>query len=357
MTEPRAVHIHGHRIGAGSPTYVIAEMSANHGQDFNRAVDIVHAAKAAGADAIKLQTFTPDLHTLNHDSAHFRVGGGTLWDGRTLHDLYSEAYMPWEWQPRLQALANQIGIDLFSAPVDASSVDFLEGLDVPAYKIASFDLVDLELVRRAARTRRPLIMSTGMASLAEIAEAVSAASDAGATEIALLKCTSAYPAPPSEMNLRAIPYLAGMFGVPVGLSDHTTGIESAVAAVALGACIVEKHLTLSRELPGPDRAFSLEPAEFGQMVASIRTTEAALGSARYRLGAQEEASRSLRRSLFVVKDVRAGDILSAEHVRSIRPGHGLHPRHLHDVLGRRAARDVARGTPVTWDLLGGLGAS
>lgn len=352
MIATNAIHINGRRIGAGSPAYVIAEMSANHGQDFERAVAIVHAAKAAGADAIKLQTFTPDLHTLNHDSAHFRVGGGTLWDGRTLHDLYSEAYMPWDWQPKLQALAAEIGIDLFSAPVDASSVDFLETLNVPAYKIASFDIVDLALVRRAARTGRPLIMSTGMASLAEIGEAVAAASDAGAAEIALLKCTSAYPAPPSEMNLRAIPFLSEMFGLPVGLSDHTTGLVSAVAAVALGACIVEKHLTLSRELPGPDRAFSLEPAEFGEMVASIRTAEAALGSARYRLGADEQNARSLRRSLFIVKDVRAGETLSAEHVRSIRPGHGLHPRHLNDVLGRKAARDIERGAPVTWDLLG-----
>lgn len=357
MIEPRAIHIQGRRIGAGSPTYVIAEMSANHGQDFNRAVDIVHAAKAAGADAIKLQTFTPDLHTLNHDSEHFRVGGGTLWDGRTLHDLYAEAYMPWDWQPRLLELAGQIGLDLFSAPVDQSSVDFLERLNVPAYKIASFDIVDLALVRRAARTRRPLIMSTGMASLAEIAEAVSAATDAGATEMVLLKCTSAYPAPPSEMNLRAIPYMAEMFGVPVGLSDHTTGIESAVVAVALGACVIEKHLTLSRDLPGPDRAFSLEPHEFGRLVAAIRTTEAALGSARYRLGPQEQASRSLRRSLFIVQDVRAGEVLSADHVRSIRPGHGLHPRHLPDVLGRTAVHDIARGTPVSWDLLGGRAAS
>lgn len=352
MIESRAIHINGRRIGPGAPTYVIAEMSANHGQDFDRAVQIVHAAKAAGADAIKLQTFTPDLHTLNHDSEHFRVGGGTLWDGRTLHDLYTEAYMPWDWQPKLQAVAADIGIDLFSAPVDASSVDFLESLNVPAYKIASFDIVDLALVRRAARTGRALIMSTGMASLSEIGEAVAAATEDGATEIALLKCTSAYPAPPSQMNLRAIPFIEEMFGLPVGLSDHTTGIVSAVAAVALGACIVEKHMTLSRALPGPDSAFSLEPAEFGEMVTAIRTTEAALGSARWQLGPEEQNARSLRRSLFVVRDVHAGETLTADQVRSIRPGHGLHPRHLTDVLGRVAATDIAKGTPVTWDLLG-----
>lgn len=340
-------------IGAGHPAYVIAEMSANHNQNFDRAVEIVKAAKAAGADAVKLQTYSPDAHTIDSGNPAFTISGGTAWDGRTLYGLYGAAYMPWDWQPKLQVVAGELGLDLFSAPVDETSLRFLETMNVPAHKIASFELVDLPLVRRVAHTGKPVIMSTGMASLAEIDEAVRAFREAGGTQLALLKCTSAYPSPPEAMHLRTIPHLAEAFGVPAGLSDHTLGIAVPVAAVALGACIVEKHFTLSRAEPGPDSAFSLEPAEFKAMVEAIRTTEQALGTVSYRMTAKEEASRVFRRSLFVVKDVKAGELLTPDNVRSIRPGYGLPPKHWENVIGRHAACDIGRGTPLDWKLIGG----
>jgi pseudaminic acid synthase len=342
-------------IGPGNPTYIIAELSANHGQDFDQAVRLVHAATEAGADAVKLQTYTADTLTIRSDRPEFRVGGGTLWDGRTLYDLYAEAYTPWDWQPRLKRLADQIGIDLFSTPFDPSAVVFLEGMSVPAYKVASFELVDLPLIERIARTGKPMILSSGMATLAEIAEAVEAARRAGAAEIALLKCTSAYPAPPEEINLRTIAHLSEAFGVPVGLSDHTLGIAVPVAAVAVGASIVEKHFTLSRAVPGPDSAFSLEPDEFKAMVQAIRAAEKALGRVYYGLEKKEESSRVFRRSLFVVKDLRAGELFTEENVRSIRPGHGLPPKYLASVLGRAATADIPCGTPLSWNLVGGQG--
>jgi N-acetylneuraminate synthase len=345
--------INGRPVGPGCPVYVIAELSANHGQDYDQSVRLVRAAKEAGADAVKLQTYTPDTLTIRSDREYFRVGGGTLWDGRTLYDLYGEAHTPWDWQPRLKALANELGMDLFSTPFDATAVEFLEQMGVPAYKVASFELVDLTLIETVARTGKPLIMSTGMGTLAEIAEGVEAARRAGAREVALLKCNSAYPAPPEEMHLRTIPHLAEAFGVCVGLSDHTLGIAVPVAAVALGASIIEKHLTLSRDVPGPDSAFSLEPDEFRDMVAAVRVAEKAVGQVHYGVSKKDAASRAFRRSLFVVKDVRRGEALTAENVRSIRPGHGLPPKYLGEVLGRRAARDVAAGTPLSWELLGG----
>ncbi|HZW30746.1 MAG TPA: pseudaminic acid synthase [Isosphaeraceae bacterium] len=338
-------------IGPGRSVYVIAELSANHGQSFEQAVRLVRAAKEAGADAVKLQTYTADTITINSDRPEFRVGGGTLWDGRTLHDLYGEAYTPWEWQPKLKALADELGLDLFSTPFDPTAVEFLERMDVPAYKVASFELVDLPLIERIARTGKPMILSTGMATLAEIAEAVDAARRGGAVGLALLKCSSAYPAPPEAMNLRTIPHLAEAFGVPAGLSDHTLGIAVPVAAVALGACIIEKHFTLSRDEPGPDSAFSLEPAEFRAMVEGVHTAERALGAIHYGLSGQDEASRTFRRSLFVVEDVQAGEPFTERNVRSIRPGHGLPPKLLGEVLGRRAAQDLARGTPLHWGLI------
>jgi N-acetylneuraminate synthase len=330
---------------------VIAELSANHNQDFDQAVRIIQAAKEAGADAVKLQTYTPDTITIASDREYFRIGGGTLWDGRNLYSLYGEAYTPWEWQPKLKRVANDLGLDLFSSAFDDTAVDFLEKMGVPAHKLASFELVDIQLIQKMAATGKPLIMSTGMASLEEVDEAVQTARQAGASQIALLKCTSAYPAPPEEMNLRTIPELAQRFDVPVGLSDHTLGITAPVAAVAVGACIIEKHLTLSRSTPGPDSAFSLEPHEFRAMVEAVRTAEKALGEVHFGLSAKEQASRVFRRSLFVVQDMKKGESFTAANVRSIRPGNGLHTRHLPEVLGRKAARDIERGTPLEWDLV------
>jgi pseudaminic acid synthase len=338
-------------VGPDRPVYVIAEVSANHGQSFEQAARIVEAASQAGADAVKLQTYTADTLTIASDREYFRIRGGTLWDGRTLHDLYSEAYTPWEWQPKLKRVANDLGLELFSSPFDPSAVDFLEEMGVPAYKVASFELIDLPLIEKMARTGKPLIMSTGMATIEEIDEAMQTAKTAGASGIALLKCTSAYPTGPEQMNLRTIPEMARRFGVPVGLSDHSMDIAVPVAAVALGACIIEKHLTLSRDVKGPDSAFSLEPHEFKAMVDAVRTAERALGTIRFGPGDHEMASLAFRRSLFVVEDVKKGETFSAQNVRSIRPAHGLHTRNLSQVLGCKAARDIPRGTPLSWDLV------
>ncbi|MGA3348010.1 MAG: pseudaminic acid synthase [Candidatus Sulfotelmatobacter sp.] len=338
-------------IGANCPVYVVAEISANHNQNYEQAVRIVQAAEEAGADAVKLQTYTADTITITSDRQEFRVSGGTLWDGRTLHDLYGEASMPWEWQPPLQRLAKNLAMDCFSSAFDSTAVDFLEGMNVPAHKVASCELVDIPLIQKMARTGKPLIISTGMATVEEIEEAVQAAREAGAAQIALLKCTSAYPSPAEEMNLRTIPEMVRRFGVPVGLSDHTMGIAVPVAAVALGACIVEKHLTLSRSAPGPDSAFSLEPHEFKEMVDAIRVAEKALGEVHFGLSDKEKASRAYRRSLFAVEDIQQGEVFTDSNVRSIRPGNGLHPRHLTDVLGRSAARGIKRGTPLSWEFV------
>ena len=341
------------QIGASYPVYIIAELSANHNQDFQQAVKVIHAAKDSGADAIKLQTYTADTITIRSDRDLFRIKGGTLWDGATLHDLYGQAYTPWEWQPKLKQVANDLGMDLFSSAFDATAVDFLQGMDVPAHKVASFELVDLPLIKKMAATGKPLIISTGMATLEEITEAVNAAQGAGASQIALLKCTSAYPASPESMNLRTIPELSRRFGVPVGLSDHTMGVAVPVAAAALGACIIEKHLTLSRELKGPDSAFSLEPHEFQTMVEAVRAGQAALGTIKFGVNADDAKSRIFRRSLFIVKDVKQGERFTEENVRSIRPANGLHTRHLSEVLGKPAAHDIERGTPLSWDLVRG----
>jgi pseudaminic acid synthase len=347
----RHIEIGRRRVGAGEPVYCIAEVSANHNQNFETAVRIVQAAKDADADAVKLQTYTPDTITIQSKRECFQVGGGTIWDGRSLYDLYKEAYTPWEWQPKLKKIADDLGMQCFSSAFDASAVDFLESMNVPAHKVASFELVDLPLIQKMASTAKPLIMSTGMATIEEIEEAVTTARRAGATQIALLKCTSAYPAPADEMNLRTIPELGRRFDVPVGLSDHTMGIAVPVAAVSLGACIIEKHLTLSRTAGGPDSAFSLEPEEFKAMVGGVRTAEKALGSVHFGVSDREGRSRVFRRSLFVVRDLKKGEKFSSENVRSIRPGDGLHTRHLAEVLGKTAALDIAQGTPLSWDLV------
>jgi len=335
-------------VGPGFPAYIIAELSANHGQDFELAVRIIEAMKASGADAVKVQTYTPDTLTLNCRSDPFVIKGGTLWDGRTLHDLYKEAYMPWEWQPKLKAIAQDLGMDFFSTPFDTTSVDFLEQIGVPCYKIASFELVDLPLIRKVAATGRPIIMSTGMATLAEIDEAVQAARAAGCEQLALLKCNSGYPAPPMDMNLRTIPHLSDAFDVPVGLSDHTLDLAVPVAAVSLGACIIEKHFTLDRSLPGPDSAFSLAPSDFKAMVSSVRIAEQALGKVNYSPTTKEHASRALRKSLFAAEDIREGEPFTALNVRCVRPGNGLHPRHMHEVLTAIARSPIKRGTPLHW---------
>lgn len=345
------MHIGSTPVGGEHPAYIIAEMSANHRGDIAVARELVTAIAATGANAVKVQTFTADTITIDHEGEPFRIDAGTVWDGRTLHDLYAEAAMPWDWQRELNDLAQQHGLTFFSSPFDPKAVQFLESLDVPAYKIASAELVDVGLIQKVAATGKPIILSTGMATLDEIEEAVAAARAGGATEIALLKCTSAYPAPAAEMNLATIPDMRQRFGVPVGLSDHTVGIGVAIAAVTLGASIIEKHVTLRREDGGPDSGFSLEPDEFREMVEMIRLAEAARGTVSYVPTAHEVASRALRRSLFVVADVRAGDVLTEENVRSIRPGHGLHTRHLPEVLGRRASRDLKRGEPLAWDLI------
>jgi pseudaminic acid synthase len=338
-------------IGSGQPAYVVAEVSANHRQDFEEAVKIIRVAKDSGADAVKLQTYTADTMTIASAEKEFRVSGGTPWDGHTLHDLYTEAFTPWEWQPRLKQVANDLGLDLFSTPFDASAVDFLERMSVPCHKLASFELVDIPLIQKIARTGKPLIISTGMASLQEIEEAVLAARQAGAVQIALLKCTSAYPAPPEGMNLRTIPELSRRFDVPVGLSDHTMDLVVPVVAVALGACIIEKHITLSRSAPGPDSAFSLEPREFKAMVDAVRTAEKALGQVHFGLSETEKSSQVFRRSLYVVREMKAGEVFTTENIRSIRPGYGLHTRYLSDVVGCHASRDIAIGTALGWDMV------
>jgi N-acetylneuraminate synthase len=335
-------------IGSDQPVFIIAELSANHGQNFEQAVRIVEAAHEAGADAVKLQTYTADTLTIDSDREYFRIGEGTSWEGRNLYDLYREAYTPWEWQPKLKDAAESLGMELFSTPFDATAVDFLEAMNVPAHKVASFEVVDLPLLRRIGRTGKPVIMSTGMSSEVEIAEAVAALRGAGCHDLVLLKCTSAYPASPSSMNLRTLTDMAARFETPVGLSDHTLDIAVPVTAVALGACVIEKHLTLSRTDGGPDSGFSLEPHEFRAMVEAVRTAEEALGEARYGGAQQEDACRKFRRSLFIVHDVELGETLTEQHVRSIRPGDGLAPKHLDEILGRRASERLTRGTPLQW---------
>jgi pseudaminic acid synthase len=338
-------------MGPEFDSYIIAEMSANHGQSFEAALELVRAAKQAGADAIKLQTYTPETITIDSRRPEFLIGKGTLWEGRNLYELYAEAYTPWEWQPKLKLEAEKLGMDCFSTPFDETAVDFLEEMNVPAYKIASFELVDTQLLKKVAATGKPVLMSTGMATLAEIDEAVRTLREAGCAQIALLKCTSAYPSLPEDMNLRTIPHLAEAFNLPVGLSDHTLGISVPVAAVALGACIIEKHLTLRRSDGGPDAAFSLEPDEFRAMVEAVRVTEKALGKVSYEVSEKEQASRVFRRSLFVVKDLKAGDEFTIENIRSIRPGHGLPTKYLPVFLQKKAAVAIPRGTPLGWDHL------
>lgn len=343
MTLPFAIA--GRPIGSGRSPFLVAELSANHNGDLGRALALIEAAKRAGADAVKLQTYTADSITIDADSPGFRIEHG-LWAGETLHALYDRAHTPRAWHEALFARGRELGIPVFSAPFDEEAVEFLEGLDCPAYKIASFELVDLPLIAKAAATGKPLILSTGMADLAEIAEAVETARAAGASSIALLHCVSGYPTPAEESNLRTLPHLAEAFGVVVGLSDHTLGTTVAVAATALGAAIVEKHLTLRRDDGGPDAAFSLEPDEFAAMAEACRTAWAALGRVDYGRKPSERGNLVFRRSLYVVADIEKGETFTPRNVRSIRPGHGLPPKFLPLVLGRRARVRLRRGTPL-----------
>jgi pseudaminic acid synthase len=333
-------------IGSGHSTYIVAELSANHNQRYEDAVRLVTVAKQVGADAVKLQTYTPDTLTIDCKNEYFKVKG-TIWKDKYLYELYSKAYMPWEWQPKLKKLANSLGMDLFSTPFDKSSVDFLEEMGVPAYKIASFELVDIPLIEYVNTKNKPIIMSTGMATFDEIGEAVMAVT----SPLILLKCVSSYPAKPEEMNLRTIPEMSSTFGCPVGLSDHTLSIEVPIVAVSLGACMIEKHLTISRDNDSPDNQFSLEPDEFKEMVDAVRITEKALGRVSYDISEQEAKTRVFRRSLFVVEDIKKGDFFAAYNVRSIRPGHGLPPRAIEAVLGKHATQDIKRGTPLNWGMI------
>jgi N-acetylneuraminate synthase len=346
-----AIAIAGRPIGPAHPPYVIAEMSGNHNGDIGRALSLIEAAKAAGADAVKLQTYTADTITIDHDGPGFVIEGG-LWHGRKLHELYQEAHTPWAWHPRLFEHAAEVGITIFSSPFDPTAVDFLESLGAPAYKVASFEIVDTPLVARMAATGKPLIISTGLASVEDVADAVAAARGAGDGGLVLLHCTSGYPTPPSQMHLRTMADLAARHDALVGLSDHSMGTAVAVAAVALGACVVEKHFTLARADGGPDAAFSLEPEELAALARDCRQAWEALGDVRYEEVEAEAASRDHRRSLYVVADVRRGEVLTPQNVRSIRPGHGLPPKHLAAVLGRPAARDIKRGEPLSWDAIG-----
>jgi len=337
-------------IGEHEPCFIIAELSANHLRKFELAEKTIKAAKEAGADAIKLQTYTPDTITIDSDNECFKIKG-TLWDGKTLYDLYKEAYTPWEWQPKLQKLAEDLGLIFFSSPFDKTAVDFLEDLNVPAYKVASFEITDIPLIEYIASKGKPIIISTGIATLADIEEAVNACKRMGNEQIILLKCTSAYPAPVEEANLLTIPNMSDTFGTIVGLSDHTLGSSVAIASIALGAKVIEKHFILDRDLGGPDAEFSMEPAEFKEMVNSIRDVEKALGKVSYELSEKVEKSRVFARSLFVVKDMKAGELISEENVRSIRPGYGMHPKYLKEITGKKIRKDVKKGTPLSWDLI------
>lgn len=347
----KIININGRLIGEGQPTYIIAEMSANHGGDFNRAIEIIHAAKESGADCIKIQTYTADTLTIDSDKEYFQIKKGT-WKGENLYSLYKRAYTPWEWQARLKEEADKIGIDFLSTPFDKTAVDFLEELGLHFYKIASFEVVDIPLIKYVASKGKPIIISTGMATLGEIEDAVNTVKSQGNENLCLLKCSSAYPAIPADMNLKTIKYLEKTFGVIAGLSDHSMGSVAAVTAVAMGAKVIEKHFCLSRQIETADSSFSMEPQEFKQMVEDIRAAERAIGKVSYTISEKEEASRVFRKSIFVVKDIKKGEIFTEENIRVIRPGYGLAPKYYEDILGKISTKDIERGTPLDWGMIG-----
>lgn len=340
--------IKGRNIGDGSPAFIIAELSANHKQRFDLAVKTIKAAKEAGADAVKIQTYTPDTITLNCDNRYFRIKQGTIWDGRLLYDLYKEAYTPWDWQPKLKKYAESLGLICFSSPFDKSAVEFLEKIKMPAYKIASFEITDIPLIEYVASKGKPVIISTGVARLQDIKDAVAACRKQGNDRIALLKCTSAYPAPYKDMNLLTIPDMERRFGLTVGISDHSLGLTVPLASVALGAKIIEKHFILDKKIGGPDASFSLEPAAFKAMVRSVRETEQSLGKVSYDLSRSSLKAREFSRSLFVSCDIKSGERFSEENVRSVRPGFGILPKYSKTIFGKKAIAPLKKGTPLEW---------
>ena len=347
----KTIEIGSRKIGDKHPAFIIAEISGNHLQDFELAKKTIQAAHEAGVDAVKLQTYTPDTITIDCDNEYFQITQGTIWDGITLYQLYEKAFTPWEWQPQLKKYAEDLGLICFSSPFDITAVDFLETLDVQAYKVASFEITDIPLIEYIATKNKPMIISTGIATPDDIEDAIKACRKSGNDDTILLKCTSAYPTPLNEVNLRTMPDMAIKFDTLVGLSDHTLSISVPIAAIALGACCVEKHLILDRSLGGPDAAFSLEPLEFKKMVEAIRDVEEALGEVNYSLTEHAKKSREHSRSLFVTEDMKKGEVFSSKNVRSIRPGHGLPPKHLKEVIGKKAKMDIERGTPLKWELI------
>lgn len=347
----KSFYIDKRKVGENEKTFIIAEISANHKQSFERAVEIIKAAKESGADAVKLQTYTPDTITLDCDNEYFQIKQETIWDGTTLHKLYREAYTPWEWQPELKKIAEDMGLICFSSPFDYTSVEFLEKMDVPAYKIASFEINDIPFIEYVASKGKPVIMSTGIATLSDIDEAIKACKRVGNDNVILLKCTSAYPSPLEDINLKTIPNMKDTFDVSVGISDHTLGSSVSIGAVALGATVIEKHLTLKREDGGPDAAFSMEPHEFKEMVDGIRSIEKALGKVTYELTYKQKKSREHSRSLFIVEDIKEGEIFTKDNLKSIRPGFGLETKYISDILGKKCTRDIKRGTPMDWSFI------
>lgn len=339
------------KIGQGHPVFIVAEMSGNHNQSYERALKIIDAAKEAGVDAVKLQTYTPDTITINSDKEYFQIKVNDAWKDQTLYELYKKSYTPWDWQPKLKKYAESKGLLLFSTPFDNTAVDFLEKMDVPVYKVSSFEVIDIPLLKRIGQTKKPVIMSRGMASIEEIELALGILKKFGCPEAALLHCVSSYPAKAEEMNLTTIADMEKRFRLVIGLSDHTFGITTAVTSVALGIRIIEKHLTLSRADGGPDAAFSLEPEEFKRLVASVREAEKALGRPSYGAGISESKNIIFRKSLFAVEDIEEGERFTAENIRSIRPGYGLAPKFYDEVIGRKAAVDIGRGMPLNWNLI------
>lgn len=347
----KTIQIANKKVGEGQPTYIIAEMSANHMQQYDRARRIILAAKEAGADAIKLQSYRPDTITINCNGKDFMASKGSLWEGQNLFKLYNEAYMPWEWHSDLFDYAKQIGITIFSSPFDFSAVDLLEELDAPAYKIASLEILDIPLIKKVAKTGKPVIISTGIANISDINRALLTCQEEGNDNVVLLKCVSDYPTKYSDLNLKTIPNMSDTFNCIVGLSDHSMGSAVDIAAVTLGAKMIEKHLTLKREDGGPDGQFSMEPEEFAQMVKDIRNVEQAIGKCTYSLSERQQLSRLKGRSLYVVKDIKEGELFSADNIKSIRPGYGLPTWYYEEIIGKKASQNIKRGTALTWRMV------